>query len=364
MKRSYIRKILDAIDKDTISFAGGLPNEDLFPLKQISKASKKVLKDKSSLQYSKSQGIDSLREKIANFYTKVYNLKTTKDEILITTGSQQAFDIILKSLSVNNLIVESPSYIGALSAFRILKKNIKDFKTFEQLNNILKKDEVLYSISDYQNPSTYTYTKKQRKKVANILKEKDAYLIEDAAYSLLNFEGKIKKPICSFYKDKSYHLGTFSKIVAPGLRVGWIRANKELIEKIIVVKESLDLHTSTFNQMILDKYLEDNNIFEHIEKNAKNYKKRMNYMADCMEKYLPNFEFKRPKGGMFIYGKFNNINDSMDLATKALEKKVAFVPAQVFYFDEQKSNEARFNFTNCNFKETKKGIKILAELTK
>lgn len=155
-------------------------------------------------------------------------------------------------------------------------------------------------------------------------------MIEDAAYSLLNFKGKIKKPICSFYKDKSYHLGTFSKIVAPGLRVGWIRANKELIEKILVVKESLDLHTSTFNQMLIDSYLDDNDLFKHIKKNAKNYKKRMNYMAECMEKYLPNFEFERPKGGMFIYGKFNNIKDSMQLATKALEKKLLLFQHKFF----------------------------------
>ncbi|MFY9074891.1 aminotransferase class I [Malaciobacter mytili] len=363
MKRSYIREILDAINENTISFAGGLPNEDLFPLKQLKKASKKVFKQKNSLQYSKSQGLDSLREKIANFYTNIYALPTTKEEILITTGSQQAFDIILKSLHANNLVVESPSYIGALSAFKILKKDIKDFKTIEQLENIINKDEIFYCVSDYQNPSTYTYTKKQREKIANILEKKDAFLIEDAAYSLLNFQGKIKKPICKFYSEKSYHLGTFSKIVAPGLRVGWIRANKELIGNILAVKESLDLHTSTFNQMLLDAYLEENNIFKHINKNAKNYKKRMNYMADCMEKYLPNFQFKRPKGGMFIYGKFNNIEDSMALAKKALEQNVAFVPAEVFYFDEKKSNEARFNFTNCDFEKTKEGIKILAKLT-
>ncbi|RXJ96187.1 aminotransferase class I [Malaciobacter molluscorum] len=364
MKRSYIREILDAIDENTISFAGGLPNEDLFPSKQLKEASKKVFKNKNSLQYSKSQGIDSLREKIASFYTKYYDFETTKDEILITTGSQQAFDIILKSLDAKNLVVESPSYIGALSAFKILKTNIQEFKTFEQLENILKKDDVIYSISDYQNPSTNTYTKKQREEFANILHKKDVYFIEDAAYSLLSFDGKIRKPISRLYKDKSYHLGTFSKIVAPGLRVGWIRANKELIEKILAVKESLDLHTSTFNQMLIDTYLDENDVFKHIKKNAKNYKKRMNFMADCMEKYLPNFEFKRPKGGMFIYGRFNNIDDSMNLAKEALKENIAFVPAEVFYFDNQKSNEARFNFTNCDFKKTKKGIRLLAKLIK
>ncbi|RXK01285.1 aminotransferase class I [Arcobacter sp. CECT 8986] len=364
MKRSYIREILDAIDENTISFAGGLPNEDLFPSKQLEKASKKVFKKKNSLQYSKSQGIDSLREKIASFYTNYYGFDTTKDEVLITTGSQQSFDIILKSLDTKNLVVESPSYIGALSAFKILKTNISEFKDFKELEEEVNKDDVVYSVSDYQNPSTNTYTKKQRVEFAKILHRKDVYFIEDAAYSLLSFDGKIRKPISRLYKDKSYHLGTFSKIVAPGLRVGWIRANKELIEKILAVKESLDLHTATFNQMLIDSYLEENDVFKHIKKNAKNYKKRMNFMADCMEKYLPDFEFTRPKGGMFIYGKFNNLEDSMVLAQEALKENVAFVPAQVFYFDEQKSNAARFNFTNCDFKKTEEGIKLLAKLTK
>lgn len=363
MKRSYIREILDAINENTISFAGGLPNEDIFPIEQLQKASQKVFENKSSLQYSKSQGIDSLREKIAGLYNNTFDMPTSKDEILITTGSQQAFDIILKSLQKSNdLVVESPSYIGALNAFNILNKKIKEFKNIKELDSILKKNSILYCVSDYQNPSTNTYTQIQRAKISKVLEKKDAYIIEDGAYSLLSFKGKIEKPISAACLDKSYHLGSFSKIIAPGLRVGWIRASKELLEKILIVKESLDLHTSTFNQMLISQYLDDNDVFKHIKRSAKSYEKKMQFMSKCMQKHLPTFEYKEPKGGMFIYGEFKNIEDSMKLAQEALEKNIAFVPAQVFYFDGKISNEARFNFTNCDNKKIEEGIKTLAKL--
>lgn len=355
-KRSYIREILDATDADTISFAGGLPNEDLFPLVELSKASKKVFKNSNCLQYSKSQGIETLREKIAQIYTKKFNFPTSKDEILITTGSQQAFDIILKSLDCSDIIVEKPSYIGALGAFKVLDKNIIGFNKTNELYNLLNKRSVLYTISDYQNPSTKTFSNKKRKIFCNILNEKESILIEDGAYCFLNFKNKIKSPISKSYEN-SFHLGSFSKIVAPGLRLGWIRANKDNISNLLFAKESLDLHTSTFNQMLIDEYLNSNDLFEHINKINKEYYKKMNFMAKCLRRYIPSFNFNKPKGGMFIYGAFNE--DSMLLAKRALKKNIAFVPGEVFYINE-KSKEARFNFTNSSYKDIEKGIKKLS----
>jgi len=356
IKRSYIREILDATDVNTISFAGGLPDKELFPLKQLSKASKKVFKNSDCLQYSKSQGLESLREKIASIYTKNLGFFTSKDEILITTGSQQAFDIILKSLDLKQIIVESPSYIGALGAFKILDKEIIDFKNINDLESLLNKSNILYAISDYQNPSTNVYSNKKRKNISNILNKRKSILIEDAAYCFLNFKNKVKTPISKFYEE-SYHLGSFSKIVAPGLRLGWIRAKKENIEMLLAAKESLDLHSSTFNQMLIDEYLNDNDLFSHISLINKEYKNKMEFMAKCFKRYIPSFKFKKPKGGMFIYGSFKI--DSMLLAKEALKENIAFVPAEVFYLNE-KSNEARFNFTNASYKEIKKGIKKLS----
>ena len=355
IQRSYIREILDATNEKIISFAGGLPNEDLFPIKELESASKKVFKNKKCLQYTKSQGLDELREIIASFYTNILDFKTSKDEILITSGSQQAFDLILKSLDKEEIIVEEPSYIGALSAFKILDFSIKGFKKIDELDNMLNNKNILYTISDYQNPSTHCYSNKERKEIAKFLNNKKSILIEDGAYTFLNFKNKIKKPI-SKYCDNSYHLGSFSKIIAPGLRVGWIRTNKKKINNLLAIKESADLHTSTFSQMLLENYLKDNDIFNHIFMINSEYKNKMLYMAKCFEKYIPSFKFKKPKGGMFIYGSFDI--DSMFLAKKAIDYDITFVPAEVFYIN-QKSKEARFNFTNAKKSDIKKGIKKL-----
>lgn len=357
MQRSYIREILDATNEDTISFAGGLPDETLFPMEKLKKATLKVLENNLCMQYSKSKGIDSLREKIASLYTNYFDFPTTKDEIMITTGSQQAFDLISKTFLQKDILVQTPTYIGALSSFKVLGLKIKGFKNISSLTSMLSKKSGLYCMSDLSNPNAISLNPSQRKEVSDILNKKGSFLIEDAAYSLLNFSGEIKKPISATYEN-SFHLGSFSKIIAPGLRVGWIRANKDLLDKTLIAKEALDLHTSTFNQMILNQFLEDNDIFEHIKQIRSEYKIKMEFMAKCFEKYIPSFDFTKPEGGMFIYGKFNE--DSFSLAKRVLEKNIAFVPAKVFFDDNQNSYEARFNFTNSTNEQIEKGIKEIS----
>lgn len=357
-KRSYIREILDVIDENTISFAGGLPDERLFPLEEIQNASAIVLKNRKALQYSSSRGLIGLRQKIADIYTEKLGFKTSADEILITSGSQQAFDIIVKSLDKKNVIIEQPSYIGAIGAFRSLNMKIDSFKYISELPSKLNSSNILYAISDFQNPSTNSYNSIEREILINIINRKKSFFIEDGAYTFLNFDNEYNIPI-SKYCERAFHLGSFSKIVAPGLRIGWIRANKKLIDNLLVVKESLDLHTSTLNQMILDEYLNSHDLFSHIKKLNIDYRMKMNFMADCLEKYIPSFKFNRPKGGMFIYGSFNR--NSMNLAEEAMLKGIAFVPAEVFYLNK-KTNEARLNFTNSSFDDIEKGVRILASI--
>ncbi|WP_052502714.1 PLP-dependent aminotransferase family protein [Halarcobacter anaerophilus] len=313
LERSYIRQILDAINERTISFAGGLPNENLFPVKDLKVATNKVLENPLCLQYSKSQGVEGLREKIADIYTNKFDFPTNKDEILITTGSQQAFDIIAKTFLDKELYVQKPTYIGALSAYKVLDMDIKSFDDLDDLENKLNSTNGFYAMSDFTNPTGRVIDQKRREDVAKILNKKECYFIEDGAYSLIDFNGVIRKPISALY-EKSFHMGSFSKIVAPGFRVGWIRAKKEYIDQMMVSKEAVDLHTSTFNQMILDEYMNEFDLFEHIKLVRKEYKSKMEYMAECFEKYIPSFEFKRPQGGMFIYGSFKE--DSFELAKK------------------------------------------------
>ena len=358
MKRSYIREILESINEHTISFAGGLPNKNLFPLKQIRQVSLKVLEYPDALQYSQSQGLESLRKEISNIYTNKFNFKTNKDEILITTGSQQAFDIILKTFQTDKMIVQSPSYIGAIGAFRALKLKINSFESINYLKNTLKKSNILYLMSDFQNPNTKSYTKEERMEIEQVLKKQSSILIEDGAYSFLSFDGKISQAISSHYSN-SFHLGTFSKIIAPGLRVGWIRAKKENIQKILFAKEALDLHTSTLNQMIIFEYLNTFNLEDHLKLIREDNYKRMIFLSKCFKKFMPYFDFELPKGGMFIYGKFKDI-DTMNLAKQIQKLNIAFVPASVFYHDDRVSYEARFNFTNLSYKQMLKGIKKIA----
>lgn len=358
-KRSYIREILDATNKETISFAGGLPNAELFDLKKIQEASIEALQNSISLQYSSSIGIEELREQIASIYDEHFDFKTSKDEILITTGSQQAFDLIGKTFIKDEVIVQSPTYIGALSSFKILGLKIKEFININELSNKLTKQNALYCMSDFINPTGNSYSKEQRGEIINILKNKKSFLIEDGAYSFLSFDEKIKQPLCTSY-EKSFHLGSFSKIVAPGLRIGWIRADKSLINELLIAKESVDLHTPTITQNILVSYLKNNDLFAHIEKVKKDYENKMEFMSACLKKYIPSFVFEKPKGGMFIYGRFDE--DSFVLAKKALKKNIAFVPGTVFYANNKKSNEARFNYTNTNKKQILKGIKELGKL--
>jgi len=360
VKRSYIREILDVIDENTISFAGGLPNHELFPRDEIQKAAFSVLQDSKALQYSSSMGIEALRKKIANFYCEKLNFPTNKDEILITSGSQQAFDIILKGLNKKQIIVEEPSYIGALSSFKVLNKKVKTFKKISQLYKKLDGNKFLYLISDFQNPSTFSYSNTQRDALRKIVNKSGTYLIEDGAYTFLDFNNKFKTPIAKGCEN-ALHLGSFSKIVAPGLRVGWIRANKKIIEKLLVIKESLDLHTSTLSQMIINEYLQNNDMFKHIKKLNKEYKSRMDFMGQCLDKYIPSFNYQKAQGGMFIYGSFDC--DTMPLAKECLKKGLAIVPAEVFYLNK-KSNEVRLNFTNSSFDEIEEGIKILASVLK
>lgn len=364
MKRSYIREILECIDETTISFAGGLPNEKLFDLEGITKATVKALQTPKSLQYSKSQGLLSLRQMIANIYTNKFDFPTCEEEILITTGSQQAFDTILKVFAKDEMIVQNPSYIGAVNAFKAMGLQVTGFDEISELNRLLNNDNDLYVMSDFQNPTSKSYSLEQRKEIAKIINKKGNILIEDGAYSLLSFDEKVMKPICAHCanSENTFHLGSFSKILAPGLRVGWIRANKKNIERVLVSKESIDLHTPTLNQMIISNYFQENDLVEHIKKIKKDYQNRALFMGKCMNKYLDNFEFEMPKGGMFIYGKFKNC-DTMKLAKKCMENKVAFVPGQVLYAKEKSSNEARFNFSNSSYKQIIKGIKMIAKIS-
>jgi len=368
MKRSFIREILEHTTNKTISFAGGLPDETLFPMDELKKSAIKVMEDNSSLQYTKSTGIDTLKEKIAQFYCDD-GFHTTAENILITSGSQQALDIISRFHTNQEVTIESPSYLGAINVFnlnKIKQTSIKledDGIDISKFTDSIKQTKLAYLIPDFQNPTGKSYSDKKREKIASIIKKNNAILIEDSPYSELYFEQK--NPYISKNLPKnSFHLGSFSKTLAPSLRIGWIRADKELLKPLIPAKEAMDLHTNGLSQYIIDDYLNDITHYKkHLETLREQYKIKMLVFKESLDLYLPTFEYIEPKGGMFIYGKLPGI-DTSAFIQECLKNDVIFVPGSEFYEEDTIKDEIRFNFTHTSIKQIKKGLSKMSKILK
>ena len=363
MKRSFIREILEHTTDQTISFAGGLPDESLFPLSQLQDSAYKVFEDSSLLQYTISQGYLHLREKIAAFYCEE-GFDTTSDQILITSGSQQALDIITRFYNNTNITLEAPSYLGAMNIFELNKMKIltvpleKEGINIDEFKKSFKQTKLAYLIPDFQNPTGITYTEKKRIAVAKYIQKKGGILIEDSPYSALYFE-QASKSISSRIPKQSYHLGSFSKVLAPAMRIGWIRADKELLQPLIAYKEAMDLHTNSVAQRIIDHYLNNSQRYnEHLAMLREVNKAKMEFFTNELEKILPMFRYTKPKGGMFVYGTLVGVNTS-NLLKMCLKNDVVFVPGCEFYLDKKADNEIRFNFTKTTKEQAVKGLEII-----
>jgi len=363
MKRSFIREILESIDEHTISFAGGLPSEKLFPRDDLKTATMKIFDNPKVFQYGVSNGIAELREKIAARYTKE-GFSTRKENILITTGSQQGMYILAKYFESKDITIEEPSYLGAMNIFRLNHLNMKGVKlendgiNIEEFKKSFSKTKLAYLIPDFQNPSARTYSDEKREQIAKIVSDEDGILIEDSPYSELFFDKKNTSISVKIPKN-SFHLGSFSKTLVPSLRIGWIRADEQLLKTLMIIKESIDLHSCGISQYILNEYLKDEVKYEkHLQDIRDDYEKKANFFCEQLDKYLPEFKYEKPKGGMFLYGSFEGI-DSFALVQKCIEKKVVYVPGNQFYIDKIPNGEIRFNYTHSNFEQIKQGIKLI-----
>jgi len=368
MKRSFIREILEHTTNDTISFAGGLPDERLFPHLDLRESAYHVLGDTKSLQYSTTQGYLPLRNKIAHLYTEE-GFKTTAEEIMITSGAQQALDIISRYHHHKGITIEAPSYLGAMNLFDLnhLEQEavalLSDGIDTEAFDKSFSQTKLAYLIPDFQNPTGYTYTQEKRKSIAESIKKHGGILIEDAPYSELYFKTK-NQSISTHIPKQSFHLGSFSKVLAPSLRLGWIRADRHLLEPIIAYKEAMDLHSNGLSQYILDHYFTELHRYRsHTKLLRKMYGKKMQVFKNYLDELLPEFAYTIPQGGMFIYGKLPGIDTSL-LLQVCLERGVLFVPGSEFYRETEGKNEIRFNFTNASSKEVYRGLKIIAEVYK
>ena len=373
---SFVRGILKAAsDPDVISFAGGLPNPISFPQEKLLESMERIVRSYGSavFQYSITAGLPELRQYIAKRYNRIFGLSLTMDNIIITTGSQQALDLIGKVLlnKGDGIIVEKPTYLAAIQAFsmqqpvfypvELTEEGMNAEKLAEALQNPVK---FIYAIPDFQNPTGLTYSAGNRERIYEILKWRDVILIEDDPYGELRFEGERLPYIGAGKLPGSILLGTFSKTVTPGMRTGFIISeNKELLKYISIAKEASDLHTNIFSQYLLWDYLENNDLDGHIAEIKALYKKQAHAMMDAMERYFPPaVKYTRPHGGMFLWVTLPEGISAMSLFPKALEKKVAFVPGDPFYIGVKNVNTMRLNFTNADCETIEEGIRRLGEL--
>ncbi len=377
--KSFIREILKvSADPTIISFAGGLPNRDLFPIENIKAATNKVFDvvGPDVLQYSNSEGYIGLRKMIAKRYKSFYSLDVPVENILITNGSQQGLDLLGKIFlnEGDSVAIEEPGYLGAIQAFGVYKADFQPVPVSDggmdvsALKTVLKTNspKMIYTVPNFQNPSGITYTNENRKEVADVLKGSGVYLVEDNPYAELRFSGTNKKSFMEFLPDHTILLGTVSKTIVPSFRLGWIVAPNKVMEKLLIAKQAADLHTNYFCQRIVDQFLNDYSLDEHIEKIKTMYSSKKQTMVEAIKEYFPeNIQFTDPEGGMFLWVTLPEGISSMDLFDLALKKNVAFVPGDPFYTNNTQRkdciNTFRLNYTNSDTATIKKGIKLLSE---
>lgn len=378
VKKSYIREILKVTQHpEVISFAGGLPNPDTFPVNEISRASQKVLESdgKNVLQYSTTEGYEPLRQYICDRYYKRYKLKVDPSEILITTGSQQALDLIGKVFldKEDSVVIEKPGYLGAIQSLSVFEPNFvsvtleEDGICIKELKEAISKynPKLYYAVTNFQNPSGLTYSQEKLENVAEILKDTDTIMVADDPYGELRYSGEEVPSIRNFIKENSILLGSFSKIAAPGLRLGWVCANHEIMDKLITAKQAADLHTSYFSQRVLYQYLIDNDLDEHIAEIRELYKNQQGIMLNAIKEYFPpEVKFTSPEGGMFLWVTLPEGISALSLLDECAKANVAFVPGDPFYVDTENVNTMRLNYTNSTEEEIITGIKRLASVIK
>ena len=378
VKASEIREILKlAARHDIISFAGGLPAPELFPTKEMEVVTQLVLETmgEEALQYCPTEGYNPLRDHIAN-RMKPSGIEVTRDDILITSGSQQGLDFSGKIfLNPGDVVLcESPSYLGAINAFRAYEGTFREIETdiqgmvMEDLEKALKESKnvkMIYVIPDFQNPSGRTWSLERRKKLIELANKYNKPIVEDNPYGDLIFEGERLPSIKSLdTKGLVIFLGTFSKTFCPGLRIGWVCASPEILNKFIMVKQSADLQCNSMSQREISIFMDKYDLDKHVEKIKAVYRRRRDLMMDSMKKYFPeSVTWTHPTGGLFTWVIVPENIDTKKLMEKSLATiKVAYVPGASFFPNGGVTNTMRVNFSTMSDELIVEGIKRLGKL--
>lgn len=378
IKASEIRELLKLTERpELISFAGGLPAPELFPVDSMKKIAYKVVEEqgKEALQYSTTEGYIPLRQTIVDQRLRPAGINVTVDNILITSGSQQALEFTAKLFIDKGdvIICESPSYLGAINAFKayqpkFIEVPMDDYgMIMEELEKKLKEypnAKFIYTIPDFQNPTGKTLSVERRKRLADIARQYEIPVVEDSPYGELIFEGN-RYPTIKSFDNSGYviHLGTYSKTFCPGLRIGWVCAHKDILQKYVLIKQGADLQCSTIDQRITAQFMKEYNLDEHISKIIEVYRNRRNIMIESMKNFFPSeVKYTLSKGGLFTWVELKKELNTKKILEEALEEKVAFVPGGSFFPNGGNENYFRLNYSNMTEEKIVEGIKRLGKV--
>ena len=378
VKASEIRELLALTQRPEVtSFAGGLPAPELFPVADFKAACDAVLDEQGTvaLQYGTTDGWTPLRRQIAERLYAKNQISTTPDNILLTAGSQQGLDYCGRLfLNPGDVVVmESPSYLGAINAFRLSEPNFVEVPTDEngmimsELEKVLATTpnvKMIYVIPDFQNPSGRTWPLERRKQFMEIVNRYEVAVIEDNPYGDLRYKGEYYPSLKSMdTKGLVIYLGTFSKILSPGTRIAWICASSEYIAKFNLIAQAAVLQTSTFSAMAVSKYLEMFDIDKHVSEIRELYGHRASVMVQAMKDYFPDcVSFTDPDGGLFTWAELPDYIDTKVMAAQCLEKNVAYVPGAGFFPNGGNKHCMRLNYSCSNDEQIRNGIKLIGEI--
>ena len=374
--RSPVREIFKRVDLNAIySFAGGYPSAETFPLEDIRRTMSEVIDKYGSkaFQYGATQGVPELRQAVAKRYG------VPVERVQITSSSQQGIDVCTRVL-VNPgdvILTSSPSYLGALQSFRSYRADIRgvahiiDLEAFKEAYEEViaqvkaegKVVKFLYMIPDFQNPSGESLTLEERRMLVGLAQKHDFLIVEDSPYRELRYEGEHVPVMYSIDPDRVIHLGSFSKIFAPGFRLGWAIAHPEILDKIYVCKQSLDLCPPIFDQYVAAEFLESGRLDENLVKSISLYKGKRDLLLGLLERHMPDgVRWTRPEGGLFLFLTLPEGFEAVKFYDKALDAGVAYVAGEFFHPDGNGKNTMRLNFSFMSEERIAEGVKLLAEL--
>ena len=375
LQSSFIREILKITQRpEIISFAGGLPSPATFPVEVMKAAYNKVLTQtgKVALQYGPTDGYGPLREWIANSLS-TDGSRILPEQILMTSGSQQALDLLGKVLidEGSRVLVETPSYLGALQAFSVYRPEFKSVDTDDHglvpssIDAVAQGARLLYALPNFQNPTGRSLSIERRQELVETCARLGLPLIEDDPYGTLSYKGETMPKMVAMNPDGVIYMGSFSKVLTPGIRLGYVCAPLPLVRRLELAKQAADLHTAQLTQMVVHEVVKDGFLDQHIPTIRKLYGDQCQVMLDAMAEHFPaGVTWTRPEGGMFIWVTLPKNIDAMKLLDQSLAARVAFVPGAPFYANDAATNTLRLSFVTVPPERIREGIAILGKLIK